>query len=110
MEIAEKLAADDGIECDVLDLRSLVPLDKARIAATVKRTGRVLLLGEDSKTGSILESLASQISESLFAYLDGPCRVLGSLDTPVPYSPSLEDAYLLTSERALAVARSMLAW
>lgn len=110
MEVAASLSKEDGVDCEVIDLRTLVPLDKDAIAASVKKTGRVLLMGEDSKTGSILESISSQISESLFPYLDGPCRVIGALDTPVPYSPSLEDEYLLNKERALQVARSMLAW
>ena len=100
----------DGVRCDVLDLRSLVPLDWARIEATVKRTGKVLLVGEDSRTGSILESIASKIGEQLFMDLDGPVRVLGSLDTPVPYAPSLEDAYLLSEQRILAEARALASW
>jgi 2-oxoisovalerate dehydrogenase E1 component beta subunit len=107
--VADVLAAE-GVGCDVLDLRSLVPLDWARIEASVKHTGKVLLVGEDSRTGSVLESIASRIGESLYEHLDGPVRVLGSLDTPVPYSPSLEDAYLLSEEHILATARALAAW
>jgi 2-oxoisovalerate dehydrogenase E1 component len=106
---ADALAAD-GITCDVLDLRSLVPLDWARIEASVKHTGKVLLVGEDSRTGSILESIASRLGESLYEHLDGPVRVLGSLDTPVPYSPSLEDAFLLSDDHILATARALATW
>jgi 2-oxoisovalerate dehydrogenase E1 component len=109
MRVAERLEAE-GFSCDVLDLRSLVPLDWARIEATVKRTGKVLLVGEDSRTGSILESVGSKIHESMFMDLDGPVRVLGSLDTPVPYAPSLEDAFLLSEEHILATARALLAF
>ena len=101
---------NEGVTCDVLDLRSLVPLDWARIAASVQHTGKALLVGEDSRTGSVLESIASRISESLYEHLDGPVRVLGSLDTPVPYSPSLEDAYLLSEEHILHTARALAAW
>jgi 2-oxoisovalerate dehydrogenase E1 component len=107
--VADVLSAE-GVTCDVLDLRSLVPLDWARIEASVKHTGKVLLVGEDSRTGSVLESIASRIAESLYEHLDGPVRVLGSLDTPVPYSPSLEDAYLLSDEHILATARALAAW
>jgi 2-oxoisovalerate dehydrogenase E1 component len=107
--VADVLAAE-GVTCDVLDLRSLVPLDWARIEASVKHNGKVLLVGEDSRTGSVLESIASRIGESLYEHLDGPVRVLGSLDTPVPYSPSLEDAYLLSEEHILATARALAAW
>jgi 2-oxoisovalerate dehydrogenase E1 component len=107
--VADVLATE-GYSCDVLDLRSLVPLDWARIEASVKHTGKVLLVGEDSRTGSVLESIASRVSESLYEHLDGPVRVLGSLDTPVPYSPSLEDAFLLGEEHILQTARALLAW
>jgi 2-oxoisovalerate dehydrogenase E1 component len=110
LRVAETLSREDGVECDVLDLRSLSPLDWPRIEATVRRTGKVLLVGEDSRTGSILESIASRIGESLFEHLDGPVRVLGSLDTPVPYSPSLEDAFLLTEPLMLETARALVAW
>jgi 2-oxoisovalerate dehydrogenase E1 component len=107
--VADALAAE-GASCDVLDLRSLVPLDWARIEASVRHTGKVLLVGEDSRTGSVLESIASRIGESLYEHLDGPVRVLGALDTPVPYSPSLEDAFLLSDEHILQTARALLSW
>ena len=107
--VADVLAAE-GIGCDVIDLRSLVPLDWARIEASVKHTSKVLLVGEDSRTGSILESIASRIGESLYDHLDGPVRVLGSLDTPVPYGPSLEDAFLLNEAEITATARALASW
>ncbi|MBI1946942.1 MAG: hypothetical protein HYS27_14695 [Deltaproteobacteria bacterium] len=110
LRAAETLSREHGVECDVLDLRSLVPLDWARLEATVRRTGKVLLVGEDSRTGSILESIASRVGESLFEHLDAPVRVLGSLDTPVPYSPSLEDAFLLSEQLVLETARALAAW
>lgn len=106
---ADVLAAE-GIGCDVVDLRSLVPLDWARIEASVRHTGKVLLVGEDSRTGSILESIASKIGESLYEHLDGPVRVLGALDTPVPYAPSLEDAFLLSDELLTDTARALARW
>lgn len=99
--------ADEGTECTVLDLRSLVPLDWARIVRAVKRTGKVMLVGEDSRTGSILESIAARIGEQLFMELDGPVQVMGSLDTPVPYAPSLEDAFLLNEAQILDGARAL---
>ena len=106
---ADKLAEEHGITCDVLDLRSLSPLDWSAVATTVQRTGKLLLVGEDSRTGSILESIASRVGESLFEHLDAPVRVLGALDAPVPYAPSLEDAFLVSEtllfESALHLAR-----
>ena len=94
----------------MLDLRSLVPLDWSRIRRAVQRSGKVMLVGEDSRTGSVLESIASRIGEEMFMDLDGPVRVLGSLDTPVPYAPSLEDEYLLSEARILDEARSLARW
>ena len=55
-------------------------------------------MGEDSRTGSVLESIASRINEELYTHLDGPVRVLGALDTPVPYAPSLEDYFLVSPQ------------
>lgn len=107
---AEILAQKEGIECDVLDLRSLCPLDLEAIFATVKRSGKVLLVGEDSCTGSILESIAAKIGSTMFADLDGPVKVLGSLDTPVPYAPSLEDGFLLSNETIIREAKDLHAW
>jgi 2-oxoisovalerate dehydrogenase E1 component beta subunit len=110
MRAADALArAGDG-ECAVLDLRSLAPLDWSAIESVVKSTGKVLLVGEDSRTGSILESIASRIAEEMFEHLDGPVRVRGAQDTPVPYAPSLEDAFLLSEEQILDEARALLRW
>jgi len=107
---AEKVAKEEGIECEVLDLRTLCPLDIEAISATVKRTGKVLLVGEDSGTGSILESIAAKIGASLFSFLDGPVKVLGSLDTPVPYSPPLEDHFLLSDDTIIKEIKDLHAW
>lgn len=105
----DALAAED-VSCDVVDLRSLVPLDWERIEASVRHTGKVLLVGEDSRTGSVLESIASKIGEELYEHLDGPVRVLGALDTPVPYSPSLEDAFLVSDAHLTSTLRDLARW
>lgn len=110
MACAEKLAQEHKIECDVLDLRSLCPLDMEALFATVKRCHKVLLLGEDSRTGSILESIAAKIGEQLFSFLDGPVKVLGAQDTPVPYSPPLEDDFLLSNETIIKEAKNLYEW
>ncbi len=102
--------AAEGVSADVVDLRSLVPLDWQRIEASVRHTGKVLLVGEDSRTGSVLESIASKISEELYEHLDGPVRVLGALDTPVPYAPSLEDAFLVSDAHLTATLRDLARW
>jgi 2-oxoisovalerate dehydrogenase E1 component len=107
MRVAEKLA-QDGIEAAVLDLRSLVPLDRAALLSLARQCGRVLLVHEDTRTGSIGESLAAVVQEEAFEYLDAPVRVVGALDTPVPYSPPLEE-FFLPSEAEVERAARLLA-
>src|SRR5688572_5732158 len=104
MRVAEKLSAD-GIEAAVLDLRSLSPLDKEAILAVARHCNRVLIVHEDSKTGGIGESLAAIIQEEAFEALDAPVRVLGALDTPVPYSPPLEEFFLVSEAEVERAAR-----
>ncbi|MBM3751627.1 MAG: hypothetical protein FJW21_10700 [Acidimicrobiia bacterium] len=102
--VAERLSAD-GIEASVLDLRTLAPLDRDAVLAVARQTGRVLVLQEDSRTGGIGESLAAIIQEDAFEWLDAPVRVVGALDTPVPYSPPLEDVFLPTEADVERAAR-----
>ncbi len=106
MRVAETLAKD-GIESSVLDLRSLAPLDRDAVLAVARHCSRVLIILEDTRTGSIGESLAAIIQEEAFEYLDAPIRILGALDTPVPYSPPLEDEFL-ASEKAIERAARLL--
>ncbi len=104
LRVAERLLAD-GIEAAVLDLRTLVPLDKAAVLAVARHSNRVLIVHEDSRTGGIGESLAAIIQEEAFESLDAPVRVLGALDTPVPYSPPLEEFFLVSEEQIDRAAR-----
>jgi len=94
LRAARKLAEDHGIECDVLDLRSIVPMDQEAILETVKKTGRALIVHEDKVNGGIGGEVAARISELAFEYLDAPIRRVGSQDCPVPFSRILEDAVL----------------
>ena len=107
MRVAEKLAAD-GIEAAVLDLRSLVPLDRESILEIVRRTNRVMIIEEDTRTGSVGESIAAIIQEDAFDHLDAPIRILGSLDTPVPYSPPLEEEFLTSDDEIENAARDLM--
>jgi 2-oxoisovalerate dehydrogenase E1 component len=109
LRVAERLAAD-GIEAAVLDLRSLAPLDRAAVLAVARHTGKVLVVHEDSRTGGIGESLAAIIQEEAFEYLDAPVRVIGALDTPVPYSPPLEEAFLPSEAQVEKAARLLAAF
>ena len=96
------------MNASVLDLRSLAPLDRETLLAVARHCSRVLLIEEDTRTGSIGESLAAIIQEEAFEYLDAPIRVVGSLDTPVPYSPSLEEVFLPSEEQILDAARLLM--
>jgi 2-oxoisovalerate dehydrogenase E1 component beta subunit len=109
LRVASRLAGD-GIEASVLDLRSLVPLDRARLLALARRIGKVLIVHEDSRTGGIGESLAAIVQEDAFEWLDAPVRVLGALDTPVPYSPPLEEAFLPGEDDIEQAARALAAY
>jgi 2-oxoisovalerate dehydrogenase E1 component len=106
LRVAEQLAAD-GIECAVLDLRSLAPLDRDAVLSLARRIGKVLIVHEDSRTGGIGESLAAIIQEEAFDALDAPVRIVAALDTPVPYSPSLEDAFLPSEDVVAHAARQL---
>jgi 2-oxoisovalerate dehydrogenase E1 component beta subunit len=107
LRVADRLA-QDGIECAVLDLRSLAPLDRDAVLAVARHCNRVLIVHEDTRTGGIGESLAAIIQEEAFESLDAPVRVIGALDTPVPYSPPLEEAFL-PSEAEIERAARLLA-
>jgi 2-oxoisovalerate dehydrogenase E1 component len=104
LRVSERLAAD-GIEASVLDLRTLAPLDRGAVLAVARHCGRVLIVHEDSRTGGIGESLAALIQEEAFEWLDAPVRVIGALDTPVPYSPPLEERFLPSEAEVERAAR-----
>jgi 2-oxoisovalerate dehydrogenase E1 component len=91
---AKKLLDQEDFDVDLIDLRSLVPLDKEAIIKSVKKTGKVLLLTEDNLTGSVISDISAFISEECFEYLDAPVMRLGSIDTPIPFEKGLEDNYL----------------
>jgi 2-oxoisovalerate dehydrogenase E1 component len=105
VETTEKL----GIEADILDLRTLLPLDYEAIAATVQRTGKVLILHEATLTGGVGAELAAYISEQLFEYLDAPVLRVAGLDTPVPFAANLEKMFL-PQERLETQLRKLIAY
>lgn len=107
LRVAEQLASQ-GSEAAVLDLRSLVPLDREAVLSLVRRIGKVLIVHEDSRTGGIGESLAAIIQEEAFDALDAPIRIVAALDTPVPYSPSLEDEFLPSEAVILHAAERLI--
>jgi 2-oxoisovalerate dehydrogenase E1 component len=107
LEAAEKLA-EEGISVEVIDLRTLKPLDMESIAVSVKKTGRVVGVTEAYKTGSFISELAMRIQEQVFDWLDAPVVRVGAADVPVPMSETLEDAAIPSVERIIDGIRQAL--
>lgn len=92
---AKEIVANLGnYSADLIDLRTLLPWDKETVENSVKKTGRAIVITEDTLTGSIASEIAAYIGENCFQYLDAPVVRVGSLDTPVPFSPALEENFL----------------
>jgi len=106
VDAAGKLAAE-GVEAEILDLRSLAPLDREAVLTTVAKTSRALLLHEATLTGGIGGELAAIISEEAFEYLDAPVMRVASADSPVPYSPPLEAAFLPGVDKVVTAAKKL---
>jgi 2-oxoisovalerate dehydrogenase E1 component len=92
--VLECLKNNPTISADVIDLRTLQPLDTETIYASVKKTGKVVIVQEDSLFGGISSDLSALINEHCFEYLDAPVKRVASLETPIPFEPSLEKQYL----------------
>jgi 2-oxoisovalerate dehydrogenase E1 component beta subunit len=110
LEAAERLEREDGLSVEVLDLRTLAPLDDEAIFTTVRKTNRVLIVHEDTRTGGIAGELTARISESCFAYLDAPVLRVTAHDIPLPYAPPLEDFVLPQTDDIVVAARRLAAW
>ena len=107
LEAAAKLAAE-GIEAEVIDIRSLVPLDRQCIIESVKKTGKVMIVHEACQTGGFGGELAAVIADSeAFFHLDAPIRRVAGLDVPIPYNPVLEANVVPTLERIIREARDL---
>lgn len=106
LEAAGKLA-EEGASVEVVDLRTLVPLDRETVCASVRKTSKALLLHEDTRTGGMAGELAATLTESVFESLDGPIVRVTAPDTPVPYSPPLEEAFLPNVEKVVEKARGL---
>jgi 2-oxoisovalerate dehydrogenase E1 component len=109
LRVAETLA-QEGTQATVLDLRTLAPLDKEAVLAVARACHKILIVHEDSRTGGIGESVAAIIQEEAFEWLDAPVRIIGALDTPVPYSPPLEDFFLPNEAVVVRAARLLAAY
>jgi 2-oxoisovalerate dehydrogenase E1 component beta subunit len=109
LDAAEQVAAD-GISVEVLDLRTLVPLDRAAIAASVAKTNKVLIVHEDSKTGGVGAEIAAIVAEEHFEQLDGPIVRVAAADTHIPYAPSLEEAVIPNVDDVVGALRRLAAY
>ncbi|HEX7733838.1 MAG TPA: alpha-ketoacid dehydrogenase subunit beta [Ktedonobacteraceae bacterium] len=110
MQAATVLEEEDDLEVEVVDLRSLTPLDRETIMESVKHTNKVLIVHEDALTGGIGAELAAILAEELFEYLDGPITRVAAPDAPFPYAPPLEAAFLPNAEKILTAARKLAAY
>ena len=99
--------AKEGIEAEVIDLRTLLPLDKETVVNSVKKTNKILIVHEDTKTGGISGEIAAILNEEAFEDLDGPITRITALDTPVPYSPPLEERFLPQLKDVVRAARNL---
>jgi 2-oxoisovalerate dehydrogenase E1 component beta subunit len=101
LEAAETLARDHGAQAEVIDLRTLLPLDREAIVTTACKTGKVMVVHEDTRTGGIAGEIAAIVNEEAFDHLDGPVLRVTSPDTPVPYAAPLEDFFLPNTAKVL---------
>lgn len=106
LEAAETLAKE-GIEAEVVDLRTLLPLDKETILQSVKKTNKLLIVHEDTRTGGIAGEIAAVACEGAFEDLDGPILRVTAKDTPVPFSPPLEERFLPNVNEIVSTAREL---
>jgi pyruvate/2-oxoglutarate/acetoin dehydrogenase E1 component len=107
LEAAEQLEREDGLSVEVIDLRTLLPMDDEAIAATVRKTNRVMIVHEDTRTGGIAGEITARINETCFEWLDAPVLRVTAHDVPLPYSPPLEDFVLPQVSDIVAVARHL---
>jgi 2-oxoisovalerate dehydrogenase E1 component beta subunit len=109
LEAAKTLEAE-GIDAEVVDLRTLFPMDEETVLSSVAKTNKAILLHEATRTGGIGAEIAAVLSERCFEYLDGPLVRVTAPDTPVPYSPPLEEAFLPNPEKVCRAARALAAY
>jgi 2-oxoisovalerate dehydrogenase E1 component beta subunit len=110
LEAAEVLEKEDGLSVEIVDLRSLAPLDDEAIQATARKTNRVLVVHEDTRTGGIAGEITARINELAFEWLDAPVRRVAAHDVPLPYAPQLEHFVLPQTADIVRAARTLAAY
>jgi pyruvate dehydrogenase E1 component beta subunit len=106
LEAAEKLAAD-GIDAEVVDLRSISPMDEDAVLTSVKKTHRLVVVDEDNPRCSLATDVVALVADKAFDYLDAPCKRITAPHTPVPFSPTLEDAYIPSVDTIVSTVKSL---
>ena len=110
LEAAEQIEKEDGLSVEVIDLRSIAPMDDDAIVATVKKTNRVLIVHEDTRTGGVAGEITARINELAFEWLDAPVLRVTAADVPLPYSPPLEDYVLPQTNDIVKAVRRLAAY
>jgi pyruvate/2-oxoglutarate/acetoin dehydrogenase E1 component len=110
LEAAEQVDKEDGLSVEVVDLRTLLPMDDDAITATVKKTNRVLIVHEDTRTGGVAGEISARINENAFEWLDAPILRVTAADVPLPYSPPLEDYVLPQTSDIVTALRKLAAY
>jgi pyruvate/2-oxoglutarate/acetoin dehydrogenase E1 component len=110
LEAAEQLEREDGLSVEVIDLRSLAPLDDEAIMRSVRKTNRALVVHEDTRTGGFAGEITARINESCFEWLDAPVLRVTAHDIPLPYAPALEDFVLPQTSDIVRAVRHLAAW
>ncbi len=105
---AAEILAEEGIEAEVIDPRTLVPLDKELILASVRKTGRLVIAEEDNLTGGWAAEIAAIVADEGFVWLDAPIKRVSAPDVPAPFSPALDDAYMPNEHKIVAAVKSLL--
>ncbi|MEO8295853.1 MAG: alpha-ketoacid dehydrogenase subunit beta [Gemmatimonadota bacterium] len=110
LDAAEQLEKEDGLSVEVLDLRTLLPMDDTAIMATVRKTNRVLIAHEDTRTGGVAGEITARINDQAFEWLDAPVKRVAAHDVPLPYAPSLEDFVLPQTDDLVKACRWLAAY
>lgn len=110
LEAAEEVEKQDGLSVEVLDLRTLLPMDDEAILATVRKTSRVLIAHEDTRTGGVAGEITARINDRAFEWLDAPVKRVAAHDVPLPFAPALEDYVLPQAADLVAAIRWLAAY
>jgi len=109
LDAADRLK-EEGVDAEIIDLRTLLPFDREAVLESVKKTSKVIILHEATRTGGMAGELTAVINEDAFEYLDGPVMRVTSIDTPVPYAPPLEEFFMPQVNDVLKAARELAAY